>query len=198
MVQARSGAAVDGRADDAQLGIVVGGEGILPGVEPGEPAGAGGELEAHGIGQTEVIQEQGALAVVHEVVVFEKLPLHLAVFRPLPGHAVPLGVGQPQDPGPCAQRVEQGIVLEGLEGVVRAVHSGPELPPDQGAVRTGVLVQEQLHRVLHPVHEFPFQLCPFRRLLRRAGGDDGDAAIFVHGVPPLRFRLLCSRYRSSG
>jgi hypothetical protein len=83
--------------------------------------------------------------VVHPVVEGVEFAPNLAVFGELAGDRFPQEAAAMVDVEAAAQGAEERPVLEGFVAVVGAVHAGPFLSPDQGAVGAGVAFLEERH-----------------------------------------------------
>ena len=148
LAQQRAAAAVDHRADQLLLGIVVRGIRVLTHVETGEPAGALAVGRQRGHRQRHAVEQLQALAVVHPVRLRREL-LHVhavASGRDVGGlrlgvlaeHAFEPGEVAPEDLVVSPQRVQLRPAVEVLERIVGPVVGAPA--QDALHVAAGVVV----------------------------------------------------------
>ena len=163
VLEARAAAAGDGRADHAPPGVPVVGFRVGSQVHAGEAQRPRAVRLAQRVGQPEVVQVQGRLAVVHPVVVGVELAMDLAVARELTGHRLPQEAAALVQVGGAAQGVEQRPVVIALVAVVGAVHPRPARSPDEAAVGPGVALLVHGSGLLHHLDQPALAYRPVRR-----------------------------------
>ncbi len=91
--------------------------------------------------------------MVHPVIVGVELVVDLAVGGELARDRIPEEATALVDVGAAAERVEEGPVVVAFVAVVGAVHAGPLVAPDEGAVLARVAFLVDGRGLVHDVDE---------------------------------------------
>src|SRR6202011_6155323 len=92
--EVRTPTAVDRRANQTPLAVIVGSLRIDSGIEAGKAVRPLLIHQGLGIGQAQEVEEERSLAMMHPVIRGRELPVNLPILGPLPGDGFPLPAGQ--------------------------------------------------------------------------------------------------------